>query len=180
VLTDLIRELPDVRPPYLVCRKLDRLHRNNLQWEYLQHKLLAAGVEAIVQFPALDGHPELRRIGSPRERARASMEATWASLEKAELKEKLMAARRERAERGLPNGGFPPYGYMRPVPRGPLVVNEEEAAAYRQIIEWVSRVTGRRGPRTASRETAYRRAGARRDGRRRPCARCCSTSRRRG
>lgn len=137
VLADLIRELPDVRPTYLVCRKLDRLHRNNLQWEYLQHKLLAAGVEAIVQFPALEGYPELRRIGSPRERAWASMEATWASLEKAELKEKLMAARRERAERGLPNGGYPAYGYMRPVPRRPLVVNEEEATVYLQIIEWV-------------------------------------------
>jgi DNA invertase Pin-like site-specific DNA recombinase len=111
VLEQLIRELPDVRPTYLVCRKLDRLHRNNLQWEYPQHKLLAAGVEAIVQFPAPDGYPELRRIGSPRERAWASMEAMWASLEKAELKEKLMAARRECAERGLPNGGSPPYGY---------------------------------------------------------------------
>ena len=70
-----------------------------------------------MQFPALEGYPELRRIGSPRERAWASMEATWASLEKAELKEKLMAARRERAERGLPNGGF-------------IAVNEEEATVY--------------------------------------------------
>jgi len=83
VLAQLIRELEETRPTYLVCRKLDRLHRNTLQWEYLQHKLLAAGVEAIVQFPALDGRPEIRRIGSPRERAWASMEATWASLEKA-------------------------------------------------------------------------------------------------
>ncbi len=108
-----------MRPTYLVCRKLDRLHRNNLQWEYLQHKLLAAGVEAIVQFPSLDGYPELRRIGSPRERAWALMEATWASLEKAELKEKLMAARREHAERGLPNGGYPPYGLHAPCPARP-------------------------------------------------------------
>lgn len=137
VLAQLIRELPDVQPTYLVCRKLDRLHRNNLQWEYLQHKLLAAGVEAIVQFPALEGYPELRHIGSPRERAWASMEATWASLEKAELKEKLVAARRERAARGLPNGGTPPYGYMRPVRKGPLIVNEDEAAVYLQMIEWV-------------------------------------------
>lgn len=136
VLEQLIRELPDVQPTYLVCRKLDRLHRNNLQWEYLQHKLLGAGVEAIVQFPALDGRPELRRIGSPRERAWASMEATWASLEKAELKEKLMAARRERATRGLPNGGPAPYGYARPVARGPFVVLESEAAVYRAMVEW--------------------------------------------
>jgi DNA invertase Pin-like site-specific DNA recombinase len=35
VLAQLIKELPHTQPTWLVCRKLDRLHRNNLQYEYL-------------------------------------------------------------------------------------------------------------------------------------------------
>lgn len=80
VMAALIQELPDTQPTFLVCRKLDRLHRSNLQWQYLQHRLKLAGVEGIAQFPSLASGPEARRIGSPRDRAFAAMEAAWASL----------------------------------------------------------------------------------------------------
>jgi site-specific DNA recombinase len=125
-------------------RKLDRLHRNNLQYEYLTSKLMHAGVEGFAQFPGMRGAPQLREVGDPRQRAMASMEATFASLEKAELKEKLMAARRRRATQGLPNGGRVPYGYRRLAdPRAPFAVIDDERDVYLRLIEWA--VEGR-GP----------------------------------
>lgn len=137
VLATLIKELPHTRPTYLVCRKLDRLHRNNLQYEYLAAKLMGAEVTGFAQFPSMRGAPEIREVGDPRSRAMASMEATFASLEKAELKEKLMAARRRRAAAGLPNGGRTPYGYRRTLDkRAPFEVIPEEKEVYLRLIGW--------------------------------------------
>jgi DNA invertase Pin-like site-specific DNA recombinase len=137
VLASLIGELEHTRPTYLVCRKLDRLHRNNLQYEYLASKLMGAGVTGFAQFPAMRGGPEIREVGDPRSRAMASMEATFASLEKAELKEKLMAARRRRAAAGLPNGGRTPYGYRRTHDkRAPFEVVPAEKETYLRLIDW--------------------------------------------
>ena len=64
------------------------------------------------------------------------MQAAFAELQKAELKVNLMNGRRERAHRGLPNGGRVPYGYCRPVKGGPFVVVMDEVAVYGQLIEW--------------------------------------------
>lgn len=138
VLAELIKELPATRPTWLVCRKLDRLHRNNLQYEYLTTRLMAADVKGYAQFPAMQGAPELREIGDPRSRAMASMEATFATLEKAELLEKLAAARRKRSRDGYPPGGRAPYGYERVPfdPKAHFAVNEQEKAVYLRMVGW--------------------------------------------
>lgn len=137
IMRELIADLPHTRPTWLVCHKLDRLHRNSLQWEFLAVKLLAAGAEGVAQFTSMQGPPELRNLGNDRDRLFASIEAGMAALEKSELREKLMVGRRARAELGLPNGGPAPYGYERiPFqPKEPLRVNAEEKANYLLMVE---------------------------------------------
>ena len=142
VMQALLAELSVVQPTYLVCREQDRLHRSSLEWELLQHQMVKAGVEAVVQWPNLQGAPIITRLSESKDRAFASIQAAFASLQKADMKAKLMAGRRERTAQGLPNGGHAPYGYERPKSgtRGdramPFVINEAEAQTYRQIIQW--------------------------------------------
>jgi DNA invertase Pin-like site-specific DNA recombinase len=132
----LLGELTHVQPTYLLCRALDRLHRSSLEWELMHHRLVEAGVQAVVQFPSLEGAPLVTRLAETQDQAFASIQAVFAQLQKADQKQKLMAGRRERAAQGLPNGGHAPYG-LRRVERGaPFVVHEEEARTYRQLIEW--------------------------------------------
>ena len=71
----------------------------------------------------------------------ASIQAAFASLQKADMKTKLMAGRRERTAQGLPNGGHAPYGYERAArttrgerPR-PFAVSHTEAETYGQMIQ---------------------------------------------
>jgi len=142
VMQALLAELPVVQPTYLVCRDQDRLHRSSLEWELLQHQMAKAGVEAVVQWPRLEGSPIITRLSESKDRAFASIQAAFASLQKADLKAKLMTGRRERTSQGLPNGGLPPYGYTRLLRTSrterslPFVINEAEAETYRKMIEW--------------------------------------------
>ncbi len=136
VLKELLAELPQVQPTYLVCRALDRLHRSRLEWELLCGQLAKAGVAGIAQFPQLSGPPTITRLENIHDQTLAALQAAFAQLQKAELKVHLMNGRRERAHRGLPNGGRVPYGYSRPVKGGPFVVVMDEAAVYGQLIEW--------------------------------------------
>jgi site-specific DNA recombinase len=136
VMQQLLGELSHVQPRYLVCRELDRLHRDTLEWELMQHQLVRAGVEGIVQWPSLQGMPMVTRLDESKDRAFASIQAVFASLQKADMKAKLGAGRRERAAQGLPYGGQVPYGYDR-VPKGPFLVNEAQAETYNQIMDWV-------------------------------------------
>jgi DNA invertase Pin-like site-specific DNA recombinase len=142
VIQTLLAELAVVQPTYLVCRDQDRLHRSSLEWELLQHQMVKAGVEAVVQWPNLQGAPIITRLSESKDRAFASIQAAFSSLQKADMKTKLMAGRRERTAQGLPNGGHAPYGYerMARTTRGerprPFAINEAEAETYRQMIEW--------------------------------------------
>ena len=83
-----------------------------------------------MQWPSLQGMPMVTRLDESKDRAFASIQAVFASLQKADMKAKLGAGRRERAAQGLPYGGQVPYGYDR-VPKGPFVVNEAQAADLR-------------------------------------------------
>jgi site-specific DNA recombinase len=142
VMQALLAELTVVQPTYLVCRDQDRLHRSSLEWELLQHQMVKAGVEAVVQWPNLQGPPIITRLSESKDRAFASIQAAFSSLQKADMKTKLMAGRRERTAQGLPNGGLPPYGYERVArtTRGehllPFAINEVEAETYRKMIDW--------------------------------------------
>jgi DNA invertase Pin-like site-specific DNA recombinase len=136
VMQALLAELAIVQPTYLVCREVDRLHRDTLEWELLQHQLVRAGVEAIVQWPRLEGAPMIARLSESKDRAFASMQAVFASLTKSEMKTKLGNGRRERAAQGLPNGGQVPYGYRRGEPKGAFVVCEADAAVYDVMVGW--------------------------------------------
>ncbi len=136
VMQELLAELPQTQPTYLVCRALDRLHRSRLEWELLCVRLSRAGVVGIAQFPQLSGAPQIQRLENVQDQTLASIQAAFAELGKAELKTNLMNGRRERARQGLPNGGHTPYGYARPERKMPLVVVEDEANAYRQMVEW--------------------------------------------
>lgn len=136
VMQALLSELGHIQPSYLVCRALDRLHRSSLEWELMHHRLVEAGVQAVVQFPALQGAPIVTRLAETQDQAFASIQAVFAQLQKADQKQKLMAGRRERAAQGLPNGGHPPYGYRRAERGAPLCVDEGEAETYRKLIEW--------------------------------------------
>lgn len=69
VMQALLAELPHVQPTYLVCREVDRIHRSTLEWELLQHALVRAGVEGIVQFPSLDGAPLITRLSESKDLA---------------------------------------------------------------------------------------------------------------
>lgn len=144
VMQALLAELAIVQPTYLVCREVDRLHRDTLEWELLQHQLVRAGVEAIVQWPNLQGAPMIARLSESKDRAFASMQAVFASLQKADMKAKLGNGRRERFAQGLPNGGQVPYGYQRGEPKGPFVVCEADAAVYVQMIDWAIEGLGSR------------------------------------
>jgi DNA invertase Pin-like site-specific DNA recombinase len=142
VMQALLAELTVVQPTYLVCRDQDRLHRSSLEWELLQHQMVKAGVEAVVQWPNLQGAPIITRLSESKDRAFASIQAAFSSLQKADMKTKLMAGRRERTAQGLPNGGHAPYGYERTArtsrgerPR-PLAVNKAEAETYGRMIQW--------------------------------------------
>jgi DNA invertase Pin-like site-specific DNA recombinase len=136
VMQALLGELSVVQPTYLVCREIDRIHRSTLEWELLQHSLVRAGVEGIVQFPSLDGAPLITRLSESKDLAFASILATFAQLQKADMKTKLRTGRREREAQGLPNGGLPPYGYARPGKLLPYVIHEPEAETYRKMIQW--------------------------------------------
>jgi DNA invertase Pin-like site-specific DNA recombinase/archaellum component FlaC len=136
VMQALLAELVVVQPTYLVCREVDRLHRDTLEWELLQHQLVRAGVEAIVQWPDLQGAPMITRLSESKDRAFASIQAVFASLQKADMRTKLGAGRREREDQGLPNGGQAPYGYRRDVPKGPFVVDEAQVVVYGEMIDW--------------------------------------------
>jgi DNA invertase Pin-like site-specific DNA recombinase/predicted nucleic acid-binding Zn-ribbon protein len=142
VMQMLLAELAVVQPTYLVCRDQDRLHRSSLEWELLQHQMVKAGVEAVVQWPNLQGAPIITRLSESKDRAFASIQAAFSSLQKADMKTKLMAGRRERTAQGLPNGGHAPYGYERATrttrgerPR-PFAINKAEAETYGQMIQW--------------------------------------------
>jgi DNA invertase Pin-like site-specific DNA recombinase len=136
VMQALLGELSVVQPTYLVCREQDRLHRSTLEWELLQHRMVKAGVEAVVQWPTLQGAPLITRLSESKDQAFASIQAVFSQLQKADMKAKMGAGRRERSAQGLPAGGRLPYGYERGEPKGPLVINEAEAEIYRQIIGW--------------------------------------------
>jgi site-specific DNA recombinase len=136
VMQALLAELAIVQPTYLVCRETDRLHRDTLEWELMQHQLVRAGVEAVVQWPNLQGAPMMARLSESKDRAFASMQAVFSSLQKADMKAKLGNGRRERAAQGLPNGGQAPYGLERGEPKGPFVVCEADAAVYDVMIDW--------------------------------------------
>jgi DNA invertase Pin-like site-specific DNA recombinase len=136
VMQAMLAELSHVQPTYLVCREIDRIHRSTLEWELLQHSLVRAGVEGIVQFPSLEGAPLITRLSESKDLAFASILATFAQLQKADMKTKLMAGRRERTAQGLPNGGHTPYGYKRVEKGAPFAVNEAEAEAYGRMIQW--------------------------------------------
>jgi len=136
VMQALLAELAIVQPTYLVCREVDRLHRDTLEWELLQHQLVRSGVEALVQWPRLEGAPMMIRLSESKDQAFASIQAVFSSLQKADMKAKLGAGRRERAAQGLPHGGQVPYGYEHGEPKGPLVVCEADAAVYTQMIGW--------------------------------------------
>jgi DNA invertase Pin-like site-specific DNA recombinase len=83
VMQTLLAELAVVQPTYLVCRDQDRLHRSSLEWELLQHQMVKAGVEAVVQWPNLQGAPIITRLSESKDRAFASIQAAFASLQKA-------------------------------------------------------------------------------------------------
>jgi DNA invertase Pin-like site-specific DNA recombinase len=136
VMQALLAELSHVQPTYLVCREVDRIHRSTLEWELLQHALVRAGVEGIIQFPSLEGSPLVTRLSESKDLAFASILATFAQLQKADMKTKLMAGRREREAQGLPGGGLPSYGYARPDKALPFVIHEPEAEPYRKMIQW--------------------------------------------
>jgi DNA invertase Pin-like site-specific DNA recombinase len=136
VMQALLAELSVVQPTYLVCREQDRLHRSSLEWELLQHQMVKAGVEAVVQWPSLEGAPSITRLSEHKDRAFASMQAAFSSLQKADMKTKLATGRREREAQGLPGGGLPPYGYMRPDKALPFAIHEPEAEPYRKMIHW--------------------------------------------
>jgi DNA invertase Pin-like site-specific DNA recombinase len=136
VMQAMLAELSHVQPTYLVCREIDRIHRSTLEWELLQHSLVRAGVEGIVQFPSLEGAPLITRLSESKDLAFASILATFAQLQKADMKTKLMTGRRERASQGLPNGGHAPYGYERVERGAPFAVNDAEAEAYGRMIQW--------------------------------------------
>ena len=136
VMQELLAELEIVRPTYLVCREQDRLHRNTFEWELIQHHLVKAGVEGVVQWPRLEGSPQITGVSESKDRMIASIQAVLASQSKADMKAKLGTGRRERAEQGLPPGGLPAYGLSRPVPKGSFVVDEQRAPVYRQMVAW--------------------------------------------
>jgi hypothetical protein len=135
-MQELLAELEIVRPTYLVCREQDRLHRNTFEWELIQHHLVKAGVEGVVQWPRLEGSPQITGVSESKDRMIASIQAVLASQSKADMKAKLGTGRRERAEQGLPPGGLPAYGLSRPVPKGSFVVDEQRAPVYRQMVAW--------------------------------------------
>jgi DNA invertase Pin-like site-specific DNA recombinase len=136
VMQQLLAELRFVEPTYVVCREIDRLHRDTLEWELMQHQLVRAGVEGIVQWPTLQGMPMMTRLDESKDRAFASIQAVFASLQKADLKAKTAGGRRERAAQGLPYGGVAPFGYDRPISKGPYVVNQHQTEAYSKIMDW--------------------------------------------
>lgn len=137
VLRSLIEELPATRPDFLVCRSVDRLSRSSLQAEWIKAKLVQAGVTAVQQFPQLTGKPETRKLETPRDLAWLSIESVFATLDKAQLREKMAFGRRERAMSGLPNGGHTPYGYKRPAPKAALTVDEDERLIYETMVSFV-------------------------------------------
>jgi site-specific DNA recombinase len=145
VMQALLAELAIVQPTYLVCREVDRLHRDTLEWELLQHQLVRAGVEAVVQWPSLQGAPMIARLSESKDRAFASMQAVFASLTKSEMKTKLANGRRERGAQGLPNGGPASYGLKRGEAKGPHVVDEAEAPVYNEMIDWAIEGLGVKG-----------------------------------
>lgn len=136
VMQALLAELSVVQPTYLVCREQDRLHRSSLEWELLQHQMVKAGVEAVVQWPNLQGTPIVTRLSESKDRAFASIQAAFASLQKADMKAKLMTGRRERTAQGLPNGGLPPYGLAIAERGAPFVLHPDESEVYRKMIGW--------------------------------------------
>jgi site-specific DNA recombinase len=145
VMQALLAELAIVQPTYLVCREVDRLHRDTLEWELMQHQLVRAGVEGVVQWPNLQGAPMMARLSESKDRAFASMQAVFASLQKADMKAKLGNGRRERSAQGLPNGGPASYGLKRGEPKGPHLVDEAEASVYNQMVDLAIEGLGPKG-----------------------------------
>ncbi|PTL58663.1 recombinase family protein [Paraconexibacter algicola] len=137
VFQQLLAELKDTQPDYLVCRQLDRLRRDTYEHEFIVKKLRAAGVRGFGEAPTLR-ELTLREIGDDRDAAMATIEAVFSGLQKADTKVKLISGRRHRAfTEKLPNGGKTPYGYRRQGKKEPLAVDEDEAATYRLMVRLV-------------------------------------------
>lgn len=91
VLDAQLKALPQTRPTYVVCRVTDRLHRNQLQWQFVTAKVRAAGTARFAEFPSLRGEPRIVSIGDHWERFVATVKAGLAELDKVQTKEKLLA-----------------------------------------------------------------------------------------
>jgi DNA invertase Pin-like site-specific DNA recombinase len=137
VMQALLAELPETRPDYVVCCRIDRIARDEYEHSVVVNHLVRCGVRGFAEAPELSDL-RLNDLSDPQQRAFSSITAAIAALEKATMKTRLRSGSRVRTERDrLPNGGHPPYGYARQGKRDPLAINEAEADTYRLMVQLV-------------------------------------------
>lgn len=124
MMTAIEQRADDVK--YVLVYKLSRFARNTADTLSAVQSMQDMGVNLIVI-------EENINTSTPVGKMLCTFMATFAELDRANIKEQTMQGRMQKARTGLWNGGIPPYGYK--VVDSKLVVDEEEALVVKKFFE---------------------------------------------
>jgi len=127
---DFIRMLEDIETgainvDYVMVYKLSRFGRNSADILYSLQRLQLHNVNLICT--------EEQLVSTGFGKMMLTVLSAVAELERETIVEQTMSGRKQKAEEGKWNGGFPPYGFG--IKDGILIINEEEAEAIRIIYK---------------------------------------------
>lgn len=120
---------------FVVVYKLSRFGRNTADTLAAVQEMQDFGVNLIAIEEKID-------TSSAAGKLMCTMLASFAELDRSNIKEQSMQGRMQKARLGLWNGGVPPYGYA--VQDNKLVVSEDEAVTVKKIFELFTTTPPRR------------------------------------
>jgi hypothetical protein len=126
----MLRDVHEGRIQAVLVYKIDRLTRSTKDFHTLMEVLEAHGVNFIATSQSLD-------LGTPTGRLMRNILLDFAQFEREMTADRTRDKMQQRAEKGLWNGGIPPYGYKNSNKQ--LVLHPEEAPRVRFIFEHFSR-----------------------------------------
>ena len=118
----------ETNPPieYVVAAKADRISRDVTKYHVIKYLLQEQGIEILSATEDWNAQDKLMAM------ILENFLAMVAEIEKSHIRNRMTGGRMQKAAKGGYAGGKAPYGYK--VEEGCLVINEEEAAAVREIF----------------------------------------------
>ena len=123
MLDNIQKGIDDVK--FVIVYKLSRFGRNTADTLASVQKMQDYGVNLIAVEEKID-------TSSATGKLMCTMLATFAELDRSNIKEQTLRGRIQKARSGLWNGGIPPYGYK--VVDNKLAINEDEAEVVRNVF----------------------------------------------